>query len=274
MPEEVVHERLHGSVLELELDSPPFNGLTGALLAAYTKALERARLDDGVRAVVTTSSAQTWCAGGDLTQLSQGAGSDLSDLLHDSTGETASLGLVDRQADHVGAGRYVLTIDAFDKPMVAAIGGAVAGGGVALALLHDVRFGSENALFTVAFTRVGMGLEMGLSYLLPRYLGPQAAFDLAATSRRVEAQEALRLGLLLRLVPGDELVAAALEYAQRLARQPPLGVQIAKRLLRRSWDHGFRETLEMEWPWQVAAFRSDEARAAIDAVLRRAEGER
>lgn len=266
----LVRRQLHGGVLELEMDNPPVNGLDGPLLVAYLEALEEARVDDGVRAVVTTSALPTWCAGGDLNDLRREAdGSDLSDQLHRTTGELTSLGLVDRQADRLGVGRKVLTIDAFDKPMVAAIGGAAAGGGLALALLHDVRFGSPGALFTVAFTRIGLSLEMGLSYLLPRVIGPQAAFDLAATSRRVQADEALDLGLLWRLVPDDQLVPTAIAYAQRLAEQPPLGVQIAKRLLRGSWDRSFLNQLETEWPWQEAAYRSPDARAAIDAFLRR-----
>jgi 2-(1,2-epoxy-1,2-dihydrophenyl)acetyl-CoA isomerase len=268
VPTELVVQERHGAVLELRLNNPPFNGLTGPLLMAYLAALEEARVDDGVRVVVTTANGPTWCAGGDLTQLDESATEfDLSDMLHQSTGESASLGLVDRQADLLGAGRHVLAIDAFDKPMIAAIDGAAAGGGLGLALLHDLRFASERALFTVAFTRVGLSLEMGLSYLLPRAVGPQAAFDLAATSRRVPAAEAQTLGLVWRVLPADEMMAAALAYAQDLAERPPLGLQITTRLLRRSWDHTLRRQLEIEWPSQVAAFRSPEARAAIARFL-------
>jgi enoyl-CoA hydratase/carnithine racemase len=270
VPNELILLERHGAVLELRLNNPPFNGLSGPLLAAYLGALEEARLDDGVRAVVTTANGPTWCAGGDLSQLNEGDPQrSLSDMLHESTGETANLSLVDRQADRLGAGRHVLTIDAFDKPMIAAIGGAAAGGGFALALLHDLRFASEQAVFTVAFTRVGLSLEMGMSYLLPRAVGPQAAFDLAATSRRVGAEEALELGLVWRLVSEDELVGTAIDYAQSLAERPPLGMQITTRLLRRTWDHSLREQLETEWPWQVAAFASPDARAAIAAFFDR-----
>jgi enoyl-CoA hydratase/carnithine racemase len=265
----VLRER-HGAVLELRLNNPPFNGLSGPLLVSYMQALEAARLDDGVRAVVTTATGPTWCAGGDLGQLKDGVSEQsLSDMLHESTGETATLSMVDRQADRLGPGRHVLTIDAFDKPMIAAVSGAAAGGGFALALLHDLRFASERAAFTVAFTRIGLSMEMGMSYLLPRAIGPQAAFDLAATSRRVGAEEALALGLIWQVVPHDDLVAAAIEYAQKLAALPPLGVQIATRLLRRTWDHSLREQLETEWPWQVAAYASPDARAAIDAFFHR-----
>jgi 2-(1,2-epoxy-1,2-dihydrophenyl)acetyl-CoA isomerase len=270
VPGELVVRESHGAVLELRLNNPPFNGLSGPLLVAYLDALEEARVDDGVRAVVTTATGPTWCAGGDLSQLKEGEPDrSLSDMLHESTGQTDSLGLVDRQADRLGAGRHVLKIDAFDKPMIAAIGGAAAGGGFALALLHDIRFASERAVFTVAFTRVGLSLEMGMSYLLPRAIGPQVAFDLAATSRRVGAEEALALGLVWRLVPEGDLVATAIGYAQSLAERPPLGMQISKRLLRCSWDNTLEQQLETEWPWQVAAFASPDARAAIAAFFDR-----
>ena len=260
----------HGAVLELRLENPPVNGLTGPLLTAYVGALAEAQLDDEVRAVVTTSALSSWCVGGDLNEINEsGSDGDLSHTLHESTGETESLSLVDREADQLGAGRHVLSVHSFDKPLIAAIGGAAAGGGMALALLHDVRFGSERAVFTAAFTRIGLSLEMGLSYLLPRAIGPQAAFDLAVSSRKVQADEALALGLLWRLVPEDELVSTALSYAEQLAELPPLGVQMAKRLLRRSWDHSLNAQLETEWPWQVAAYGSPASRAAIEDFLGR-----
>ena len=270
MPAELVHRERHGAVLELRLDNPPFNGLSGPLLAEYLRALEEARRDDGVRAVVTSAEGPTWCAGGDVSQLHEGAPQgNLSEMLHESMGESDSLSLVDRRADLLGAGRHVLTIDAFDKPMIAAIGGAAAGGGFALALLHDLRFVSERAVFTVAFTRIGLSLEMGLSYLLPRVVGPQAAFDLAVTSRRVKADEAVELGIAWRRVPAADLVTAAVGYAQELAERSPLAVQISKRLLRRSGARSLRQQLETEWPWQVASFASPEARSAIEAFLHR-----
>ena len=270
MPDELIQKEHHGAVLELRLDNPPYNGLSGPLLSAYLRALEEARLDDAVRAVVTTATGPTWCAGGDLTQLNEEASDrSLSDMLHESTGESATLSLVDRQADQLGAGRHVLTIDGFDKPMIAAINGAAAGGGFALALLHDVRFASERAIFTVAFTRIGLSLEMGLSYLLPRAVGPQAAFDLTATSRRVRAEEAEALGIVWKVVPEADLVSTAIGYARDLAERSPLALQISKRLLRRTWDSTLVQQLETEWPWQVAAFASPDARAAIEAFFRR-----
>jgi enoyl-CoA hydratase/carnithine racemase len=267
---DLVLRRRHGPVLELCLANPPYNGLTGPLLRAYLDALEDARLDDAVRAVVTTSAADAWCAGGDLGDLAaEAADRDLSDLLHEAVGETGSLSLADRQADRLGVGRHVLAMDAFDKPLVAAIGGAAAGGGLALALLHDVRFASDRAVFTTAFVRIGLALEMGLSFLLPRLVGPQAAFDLAATGRRVDAHEAHRLGLVWQVVSHDALATTALAYARDLAERPPLGLQLAKRMLRRSWDNRLQEQLELEWPWQVAAFGSPASRAAIEAFRRR-----
>jgi 2-(1,2-epoxy-1,2-dihydrophenyl)acetyl-CoA isomerase len=268
---DLLEQERHGSVLELRLNNPPYNGLTGPLLSAYVGALEAARRDDTVSVIVTTSAIDAWCVGGDLGDLA-GRPSDrtLSDLLHQATGEGPSLSLADRQADRLGVGRYVLAIDAVEKPMVAAIGGPVAGGGLGLALLHDIRFASERALFTVAFTRLGLSLEMGLSYLLPRAVGPQAAFDLVATSRRVGPDEACDLGIVWRVVAHDDLVTSALAYAQQLAERASLGTQLAKRLLRRTWDHRLADQLEAEWPFQVAAFASPEARAAIEAFSRRA----
>lgn len=269
VPAELVHRHRHGPVLELQLDNPPVNGLSGRLLVELVEALEAARVDDTVRSVLTTSAGRHWCVGGDLEELAEGSGKKtLSDLLHESTGEAPNLGLVDRRVDRLGVGRYVMAIDAFEKPLVAAIDGAAAGGGFALALLHDVRFGSARAEFTVAFTRLGLTLEMGLSHLLPRAIGPQAAYDLAVSGRRVGAEEARSLGIVWRVLPEADLVEEALAYARSLAERPPLGVQIAKRLLRQGWDRSLRDQLESEWPYQVAAFDQPETRLAIEELRR------
>ena len=270
-PDELIWKERHGAVLELRLNNPPYNGLSGPLLSVYLRSLEEARLDDAVRAVVTTATGPTWCAGGDLTQLNEEAPDrSLSDMLHESTGESATLSLVDRQADQLGAGRHVLTIDGFDKPMIAAINGAAAGGGFALALLHDIRFASERAIFTVAFTRIGLSLEMGLE--LPAPPGCRAAGGVRPgrdqppgpgrgggdTRDRVESRAGGGPGFDgHRVRPGPGRALAACVADQQAPAPANLG------------QHLRPQQLETEWPWQVAAYASPEARAAIEAFFGR-----
>jgi enoyl-CoA hydratase/carnithine racemase len=264
MTDQIVVER-HGFVLEIRLSNPPYNGLSGTMFREFVEAVQSASRDDAVRAIVTTSSVDNWCVGGELGDLAERLTTGtLSDLLHESVGDQ-DLSLLDRRFDRLGPGRLVLAIRACHKPMIAAVGGAAAGGGMALALWHDVRFASERALFTTAFAKLGLTAEMGISYLLPRIVGEQVAADVMLTARRIDATEAFRRGMVLEVVDSAALREHALAYAERLAARPPFGTQATVRLLRGSWDRTLDAQLDQEWPYQVAAFSSPETQEAIRA---------
>jgi 2-(1,2-epoxy-1,2-dihydrophenyl)acetyl-CoA isomerase len=133
-----------------------------------------------------------------------------------------------------------------DKPMIAAINGVAAGAGFSLALSCDMRVGSENASFVTVFSERNLPPEGGMSYLLPRVVGMGRAMDLILTSRRVDAQEAYRLGLLDRLVSPDNLIATARAIAERICELPPGAVRITKRSVRRALDSDFAASTEYE----------------------------
>ena len=188
---DVVAER-HGAVLVCRLNRPTaLNGLTGGLLGEYLGLLADARADDAVRVVVTTGEGDAFSAGADVCDLaSETAGQGLNALLHERLGLTGTLSAADRAFDRLGIGRETLAIKNYDKPLIAAVNGAAAGGGFALAMLHDIRLASERATFTSAFVRIGLVAEMGLSYTLPRAIGLEAAMDVMYTGRSVSADEA------------------------------------------------------------------------------------
>ena len=264
---EVVVER-HGNVLVLRLNRPQQrNGLTGALLTGFLAALEEARTDDAVRVVVTTGEGDVFSAGADMEDLDNDLG--LNALMHQKLGVTDTLGTADRAFDRLGIGRETLAIKNFDKPLIAAVNGAAAGGGLALAMLHDIRLASERATFTTAFVRIGLVAEMGLSHTLPRAIGLEAAMDMMYTGRSVAADEALALGMIRRVVPHDRLVDETLAYAEQIAAQAPIAVQFAKRTLARSLDNSLQDQLELEWPYQVAAFDTEDAKEGIAAFRER-----
>jgi enoyl-CoA hydratase/carnithine racemase len=257
----------HGSVLLCRFDrADRLNALSGPLLVELLAVLEEARVDDGVRVVVTTGEGEAYSAGADLSDLAGDlAGQGLNPLMHDRMGLSGSLSLADRAFDRLGIGRQALALRHYDKPMIAAVNGPAAGGGFALAMLHDIRIVSERARFTTAFAHLGLTVEMGISYTLPRAIGLEAAMDLVYTGRQVDAAEALDLGLVRRVVPHDALLDEALTYAEVLASRAPIAMQFAKRALVRSWDSTFLEQLEVEWPYQVAAFATDDAREGVAA---------
>jgi enoyl-CoA hydratase/carnithine racemase len=267
---DVVAER-HGGVLVCRLNRPTaMNGLTGALLSEYLSVLEDARVDDAVRVVVTTGEGDAFSAGADVSDLSgETARQGLNALLHERLGLASTLSAADRACDRLGIGRETLALKNYDKPLIAAVNGAAAGGGFALAMLHDIRLASERATFTSAFVRIGLVAEMGLSYTLPRAIGFEAAMDVMLTGRSVSAGEARDLGLVRKVVAHERLISDAIAYAEQIAAQPPVAVQFAKRALVRSLDSALLAQLELEWSYQVAAFDTDDAREGITAFRER-----
>jgi enoyl-CoA hydratase/carnithine racemase len=267
---DVVAER-HGAVLVCRFNRPTaLNGLTGALLGEFLGLLADARTDDAVRVVVTTGEGDAFSAGADVSDLSgETASQGLNALLHERLGLTGTLSAADRAFDRLGIGRETLAIMNYDKPLIAAVNGAAAGGGFALAMLHDIRLASERATFTSAFVRIGLVAEMGLSYTLPRAIGLEAAMDVMYTGRSVNADEARELGLVRKVVAHEHLVSEAIAYAEQIAAQPPIAVQFAKRALVRSLDSALLAQLELEWSYQVAAFDTDDAREGIAAFRER-----
>jgi enoyl-CoA hydratase/carnithine racemase len=263
---DVITER-HGAVLLCRFNRPESrNGLTGALLAEYLAALEDVRTDDGVRVVVTTGDGDAFSAGAEMSDLGgETARQGLNTLMHEKLGRTDALSAADRAFDRMGVGRETLAIRNYDKPLVAAVNGAAAGGGFALAMLHDIRLASDRATFTTAFVRIGLVTEMGLSYTLPRAIGLEAAMDLMYTGRSVSAGEAAELGLVRRVVHHERLIEETMVYAEQIAAQAPIAVQFAKLALVRSLDNDLLAQLEVEWPYQVAAFDTDDAREGITA---------
>lgn len=266
----VVTDR-HRGVLVCTLNRPEsLNGLTGELLAEYLSILEQARTDDTVRVVVTTGAGDAFSVGADMGDLgSEDARHGLNALMYEKLGRTATLGAADRTFDRLGIGREALAIRNFDKPLVAAVNGAAAGGGFALAMLHDIRLVSERASFTSAFVRVGLVADMGLSYTLPRAIGLEAATDLMLTGRTVDAAEAARMGLVRRVIAPEDLMQETIAYAEAIAAAAPIAVQFVKRALVRSLDNDFLRQLEVEWPYQTAAFDTEDAREGIAAFRER-----
>lgn len=252
------------------------NTMGGTLLADLLAAAGEAAADDRVKVVVTAAEGENWCAGADLAELDAHLGAPLPDLLfgHDVGGQKGLPLLTGaaRRLDRLGIGRWVLAFRALEKPLVAAVDGAAAGGGLALLALHDIRIASDAARFTSGFANVGVGPEMGLAWFLPRLVGPGHAADLLLTGRVVDAVEAERLGLVQQVVPAGRATAEALAYAGRLSRLPALAAQATVAALRAALERTLPAHLELEWVNQRECFASEESHERLRALMARGVG--
>ena len=193
------------------------NAFTTEMRALYLEALDRADRDRRVRAVVVTGAGRAFCAGADFTALE---GLDSAEL---------------RARSAVSEHPYDTALR-IRKPLIAAVNGPVAGIGIAHALMADLRFASPSATFTTAFARLGLTAEAGTAWLLTRLVGTARALDLLYSSRTVDAEEAERIGLVQWIVPADELVDRAREYALSLAANSAYSLARMREQVLTAWD--------------------------------------
>jgi enoyl-CoA hydratase/carnithine racemase len=196
---QVVQKSVEDGVAVLTLNRPErLNAWTGEMERAYFAALDECAASDEVRVIVVTGAGRGFCAGADMQDLQAlGDGSRPASLPHDARPQT-----------------YPLTIP---KPIIAAINGACAGIGLVQALMCDLRFAAGDAKLTTAFSRRGLIAEHGISWILPRLVGPARALDLLLSGRVVLGQEAAELGLVNRALPAETLLKETLAYARVLS---------------------------------------------------------
>jgi enoyl-CoA hydratase/carnithine racemase len=209
MSDAVLYE-LQGNVALITLNRPErLNAWNSDMHTGYYDALDRAAADPAVRVVVVTGAGRGFCAGADMDVLQgiSGSGGDGSER-------------DDRDARHAIG---------IPKPIIAAVNGACAGLGLVQALACDLRFAAAGAKFTVAFSRRGLIGEHGISWTLPRLVGQSVAMDLMVSGRVFLAEEAAELGLVNKVVPGEELMATAMAYANDVATNvSPMSMAVMK----------------------------------------------
>jgi enoyl-CoA hydratase/carnithine racemase len=283
MPDVVAEQ--HGAVLLLRLNRPEKgNAIGGTMFRDLLQGVQQARDNDDIHVVVTTGEGSTYCVGADLSHLEQARDYEPYQLLTgelemaDGTILGGATGLPPlspggRVTDWRGAGsRCTEEFWALEKPTIAALNGSAGGGGLAIALLHDFRVAAAGAKLATSFLQLGVGPELGMSYLLPRLVGWQVAAELLLRGRTLEAKEAAEIGLVNRVVPADRVLDEAMELAEELAALPSIAQQLTKRELRRSATSTFAEQLETEYRTQLSLFALQDHKAALRATRRRVGG--
>jgi enoyl-CoA hydratase/carnithine racemase len=192
------------------------NALGGGMRQEILAAVETAVADPEVKVIVITGAGKAFCAGGDVKEFVSG-----------STRGEANLSIDQRPTRD----KVVLLIQQTGKPVIASVNGVAAGGGCNLALACDMRIASDRARFGETFVRRGVHPDWGGCWFLPRLVGYARAAELIFSGEVIDAQEALRIGLVNKVVPHEELPKATREFARKFMKSAPIPVALAKKAL-------------------------------------------
>jgi 2-(1,2-epoxy-1,2-dihydrophenyl)acetyl-CoA isomerase len=247
MADEVLTRR-EGAVLTITLNRPEvFNAFNAALHAALAEALREAA-DPAVRAVVVTGAGKGFCAGQDLKEFSEVAGS-IRDRLE--------------QTYHPN----IRAVRALEKPVLAAVNGPCAGAGLSFAAACDLRIASDAATFVPGFVGIGLVPDSGGSWFLHRLLGYARAFEWMSSNRRLSAAEAHAWGLVSEVTEADALAARAAELAATYAALPTRAIGMTKRLFEHAATASLEEQLALEAELQQAATQTADFAEGVGAFL-------
>ncbi|SFQ94747.1 enoyl-CoA hydratase/isomerase family protein [Desulfoscipio geothermicus] len=248
----ISYEVLDNRVAVVTLNRPAsLNAINLDLATEVAGVLRQAEQDDSVRVLVVTGAGKAFCAGGDLAWLM-----------------AADDNLKKREILE-NAATVITLLDRFSKPVIAAVNGAVAGAGTAVALACDIIIASDRAKFAPNFVNIASVPDSGASWFLPRKIGYHKAAELMLTGRLLDAQECLQLGLFNRVVAHDELEQAAFRLAQKLAAGPQRAIRHIKQMLKMSAQNTLTAQLEIEASMQLMAWSDDDFNEGVSAFLQK-----
>ncbi|MEE3849339.1 enoyl-CoA hydratase/isomerase family protein [Gordonia sp. LSe1-13] len=256
-----------GEVVIVTLDRrDAMNTLNVDLVRDLTAVLDELHEDRNCRVVILTGAGGAFCAGLDLRGYGDEAatGDDAS-----PGGDGVMIAAFERQQDIAGLARR---IHGLRQPVIAAVNGAAAGGGLALVCASDIRIGSRDSVYAVGFIRAGFSAcDIGVSWLLPRLVGTGRAHELMLTGRKFSAQEALAYGLLVDVVEPSDLMSAAIATADEILANPPLSVELTKVGMWAAVEsNSFAATVEFENRQQmITAMTADRSEATAAFLEKR-----
>jgi len=255
---DLVRESRDANIVTLHFNDPDrLNAMTRAMGEAFCQRIGDLARDESIRALILTGEGRAFSAGGDLDMLQAQADRGAADP------GIAWRGIRDDMSTFY---RLFLSIRDMPCPTLAAINGHAIGAGFCVALGCDFRYVAAKAKLGLNFTRIGVHPGMGATWTLPRLVGPALASELLFTSRTIDGEEAGRIGLANRVLPGDEVLAAATSAAREIAQNAPLAVRAVKRALRRTESASIEDQLQFEASEQARNFESADAQEGIAAV--------
>jgi len=258
---DLVRESRSEDIVTLRFNDPDrLNAMTREMGEAFRLRIGNLVADESIRALILTGEGRAFSAGGDL---------DMLEIQADRGAAAPGLAWRGIRDDMSAFYRLFLSIREMPCPTLAAINGHAIGAGLCVALGCDFRFVAAEAKLGLNFTRIGLHPGMAATWTLPRLIGPALASELLFTSRTIDGQEAVRIGLANRVLPRGEVLAAAHSTAEEIAQNAPLAVRATKRALRRSENVTLEDQLQFEASEQARNFETADAQEGIAAVRER-----
>lgn len=250
--------KVNNNIATITFNRPEvLNALTFEVYAQFRDLMEDLRYNDAVKVVVLTGQGKGFCSGGDV---------------HDIIGQLLKRDMKGHLDFTRMTGAVVQNMRLLDKPIIAALNGTTAGAGAVIALASDLRIASEKAKFAFLFTKVGLtGADMGAAYLLPRIIGQGRALELLLLGDSIDAATAERYGLVNRVVPPDDLLNTAYDWAGRLAAGPTTAISMTKRLVNNEWSMDLVSALEQEAQAQALMLMGEDHRLFYEAFKEKAQ---
>ena len=252
-----------GDVAVITLNRPDrMNAMSAGMTSGMLRLVRELREDDDVKVIVLTGSGRAFCTGADVGGLARTTGAS-----GDAPPPPPSVRL-----PHPEDGAQVLFAKC-DKPIIGAINGFAVGAGFGLAMAPDIRIASSGAKFGVVQTARGRRPDGGLNFQLPRIVGMQKALELMWTGEIIDAQEALRLGLVLRVVEHDDLMKETMAFAHQIAKGPSVAQQLAKRMVYKTMfpENELIAAAEMEYYSGLVINSTEDAKEGVRAFMEKRE---
>lgn len=250
MDTENVLLEINNPIATVVLNRPEaLNAITPSLNRQLQEILLRVQNDPRVRVVVLTGAGKAFCAGGDVGSLRSLKNSREARSFIEQSGKTAAI-------------LYNMT-----KPVIAMVNGVAAGAGFNMALLADIVFCAKSARFAQSFSKIGLIPDWGGNYLLPRAVGLHKAKELIFTGDLLDAEQALRLGLVNQIVDDAKLTEVTYEFADRIAKSAPQAQRLAKQLLNQSDGLTLKNILKLETDAQTLCLQTEDFQEGISAFF-------
>ena len=253
---------LEDGVATVTLNKPDKRNALGDILTpALRSILLTLEADARCGAILLTGAGRAFCAGGDVSGMGSNRGKDDEAPKAPPTLDEAVAALIEKQES------LTLRMAELDKPIVAALPGPAAGAGLSIALAADLRVMADDTFVTTAFRNIGLSGDYGSSWFLTRLVGPAVAKELLMTARRIPAEECLRLGIVNRIVPFDELAAESRGLALELANGPRAALRHMKKNVNLAVLGGLRNSLAAEAEGMVRSVRTADHKEAVRAFM-------